>query len=74
MTTLEDMERIALLHVMLAIREHAQRQAATAGPGSPGACTVVGRPAAAADAVRACAVAPALRWRLAAMPTTATTP
>lgn len=52
MTTLEDMERIALLHATLAIREqgeygeqraHRVRPAALAGPGAPGACNAVDR-------------------------------
>lgn len=53
MTTLEDIERIALLHTMLAIREHEERLAALASPATPGTCTSVGQEAAAAGVVRA---------------------
>ncbi len=53
MTTLEDIERVALLHTMLAIREHEERLAAMASPSTPGTCTAVGQEAAAAGVVRA---------------------
>lgn len=52
-TTLEDVERVALLHTMLAIREHEERLAALASPSSPGTCTAVGQEAAAVGVVRA---------------------
>lgn len=53
MTTLEDIERVALLHTMLAIREHEERLAAMASPSTPGTCTAVGQEAASAGVVRA---------------------
>ena len=53
MTTTEDLDRIALMHTMLAIREHELRLAALASPTSPGTCTSVGQEACAAGVVHA---------------------
>jgi acetoin:2,6-dichlorophenolindophenol oxidoreductase subunit alpha len=53
MTTTEDMDRIALMHTLLAIREHETRLVALASPTTPGTCTSVGQEACAAGVVRA---------------------
>ena len=53
MTTTEDLDRIALMHTMLSIREYELRLAAMASPTSPGTCTSVGQEACAAGVVRA---------------------
>jgi pyruvate dehydrogenase E1 component alpha subunit len=53
MTTTEDLDRIALMHTMLSIREHELRLAALASPTTPGTCTSVGQEACAAGVVRA---------------------
>jgi TPP-dependent pyruvate/acetoin dehydrogenase alpha subunit len=53
MTTLEDIDRITLMHSLLAIREHEERLAALASPSTPGTCTSVGQEACAAGVVHA---------------------
>lgn len=52
MTTTEDLDRIALMHTMLAVREHELRLASIASPTTFGTCTSVGHEDCAAGVVR----------------------